>query len=241
MTRQSTAPQRGRDNPQLTQRGSDNPQLHRGDDAIECPPLTLTVSSSHTTVSTENNTQSTASAADSSSLVSARVPVSALSYRTLNSVTTTRPPAPPTSTAPLTQLGLRRQSAGVPPPPPGDSDPAAGVGRGGRCSKPGPRVASVVGAVGEVVMGEIGCRMPKGTIDALHSGTGAGISATCEVACLRFCNISQTATRSAAKFRVSAHKSRIPTSCVNFDFLGQKVKSPDQVKFRCALRDRLQT
>ena len=29
--------------------------------------------------------------------------------------------------------------------------------------------------------------------------------------------------------------------CANFDFVGQKVKSPGQVKVRCALRDQLQT
>ena len=31
------------------------------------------------------------------------------------------------------------------------------------------------------------------------------------------------------------------TMCANFDFSGQKVRPPCQVKVKCALRDRLQT
>ena len=42
------------------------------------------------------------------------------------------------------------------------------------------------------------------------------------------------------KFKVSTHKSKIPF-CANLDLLGQKFRSPGQVKVRCAPRDRLQT
>ena len=72
--------------------------------------------------------------------------------------------------------------------------------------------------------------------DTMHNGTGAGISATFEVVCLRFCNISITATRNAARLR---RKNQKYIMCANFEFLGQKVESPGQVKVRCALRDRL--
>ena len=55
-----------------------------------------------------------------------------------------------------------------------------------------------------------------------------------------FANNLKTATRSAAKFDIwlTIHEH---TFCANFDFLGQKVRSPGQVKVRCAPRDRPQT
>ena len=58
---------------------------------------------------------------------------------------------------------------------------------------------------------------------------------------LFFANNLKTAARSAAKFGIPALTIYEHTLCGNFDFLGQKVRSPGQVKVRCAPRDRLQT
>ena len=56
-----------------------------------------------------------------------------------------------------------------------------------------------------------------------------------------FANNWETAARSATKFGIPAHESRtyLMILCAKFDLIGQKVRSPGQVKVRCALGDRL--
>ena len=56
-----------------------------------------------------------------------------------------------------------------------------------------------------------------------------------------FANNLKTVERSAAKFVIHLRTIQDHTFCANFDFLGQKVRSPGQVKVRCAPRNRLQT
>ena len=58
---------------------------------------------------------------------------------------------------------------------------------------------------------------------------------------LFFANNLKTAARSSAKFSIYLLTIHEHTLCAKFDFLGQKVRSPGQVKVRCAPRDRLQT
>ena len=56
-----------------------------------------------------------------------------------------------------------------------------------------------------------------------------------------FSQISQKTARAAPPNLGYLRKNQEYTLCANFDFPGQKVRSPGQVKVRCALRDRLQS
>ena len=60
---------------------------------------------------------------------------------------------------------------------------------------------------------------------------GIACTATC------FSRISQKRPCAAPPNLGYLHTNRKYTLCANFDFPGQKVRSPGQVKFRCALRD----
>ena len=75
-------------------------------------------------------------------------------------------------------------------------------------------------------------------IPPLHNGTGAGIRATFEVIRLR---LFQKLWRAAPPNFEYLRTNLGYILCANFDFLGQKVRLPVQVKVRCALRERLQT